>query len=232
METIGPEIWPPEKRVSFCYSDRGNGNGCHAKDGNPFGPFWDTFNIDFSGSERYGPLTFDVARKDIAKKWITKYPTDQWPVLAFVGAPASFPVSVENVNLHKYLVWSDNIQKQAKNFIKSKLPRGGFIGIHLRNGIDWVRACEHVKQSPNLFSAPQCLGYRNEHGVVTQEICYPSSKTIVKHLQRQLRLMKDVKSIFVASDSNHMLEELRKALKGFEVSLWSARKYGICFPLS
>lgn len=217
MDTIGPEIWPPEKRISFCYTDRGNGNGCNAKDGNPFGPFWDTFSIDFVGSEKYGPLQFDVHRRDTTKKWQTKYPADEWPVMAFVGAPASFPVQIENRPLHRYLEWTDNVAKPAKEFIKNQLPKGGFIGIHLRNGIDWVRACEHVPKSPLLFAAAQCLGYRNEHGTATQEMCYPSSATIVKHLRRLLRQMKDVKSIFVASDSNHMQTELEKALKGFQV---------------
>lgn len=217
METIGPEIWPPEKRIAFCYTDRGNGNGCHAKEGNPFGPFWDTFNIDFVGSERYSPLQFDIYRGDTSKKWQKKYPPSDWPVLAFVGAPASFPVQIENLELHRYLAWSDNIATAAKEFIKNKLPRGSFIGIHLRNGIDWVRACEHVPKSPNLFAAPQCLGYRNEHGVATQEMCYPSTKTIVKQLKRLLRQMKDVVALFVASDSNHMQTELSQALKGFEV---------------
>lgn len=60
-------------------------------------------------------------------------------MLAFTGAPASFPVQLENRDLHKYLKWSESIQKQARFFIQNKLPKGAFLGIHLRNGIDWVR---------------------------------------------------------------------------------------------
>lgn len=59
-------------------------------------------------------------------------------VLAFTGAPASFPVQLENRDLHRYLVWSKSIQDQAKNFIRTVLPKGSFVGIHLRNGVDWV----------------------------------------------------------------------------------------------
>jgi peptide-O-fucosyltransferase len=60
-------------------------------------------------------------------------------VLAFTGAPASFPVQEENLELHRYLVWSDTIKDQAIEFIRNVLPVGPFIGIHLRNGVDWVR---------------------------------------------------------------------------------------------
>ncbi|KAL0273813.1 UNVERIFIED_CONTAM: hypothetical protein PYX00_006398 [Menopon gallinae] len=219
METTGPEIWPPEKRISFCYMNRGDSEGCNAKEGNPFGPFWDTFNIDFVGSEKYGPLNYDVHHADMGRKWNEKYPADKWPVLAFVGAPATFPVQIENRDLHKYLEWNDDIAGKAKTFIKTVLPVGGFIGIHLRNGIDWVRACEHIQHSPNLFSAPQCLGYRNEFGVATMDMCLPSSKVIVKQLKRTLRNMKDVASIFVASDSNHMIPELKEELRRFEIEV-------------
>lgn len=44
----------------------------------------------------------------------------------------------ENVGLHKYLVWSQRIVDRAVNFIRNVLPIGAFIGIHLRNGVDWV----------------------------------------------------------------------------------------------
>lgn len=61
-----------------------------------------------------------------------------FPVIAFTGAPGSFPVQDENRVLQKYLVWTEKIANQAKTFIKNKLPAGAYIGIHLRNGIDWV----------------------------------------------------------------------------------------------
>ncbi|KAK6622860.1 hypothetical protein RUM43_008707 [Polyplax serrata] len=219
MATIGPEIWPKEKRISFCYTNRGDSDGCNAKEGNPFGPFWDTFDIDFVGSEKYGPLQFDVYHGNMAEKWGQKYPPDKWPVLAFVGAPASFPVQNENRKLHKYLVWTDAIKQKATNFIKKQLPVGSFVGIHLRNGIDWVRACEHVQHSPNLFAAPQCLGYQNEHGSATTDMCMPSAKTITKQIKRVLKTVKDPASVFVASDNNYMLKELTETLKRFEVKV-------------
>lgn len=111
---------------------------CNPKEGNPFGPFWDTYNIDFVDSEFYGPLHYDVHHTDVADQWKKKYPVVSWPVLAFTGAPATFPVQLENKNLQKCLQWSDSISNKAKTFIKEKLPPGAFIGIHLRNGIDWV----------------------------------------------------------------------------------------------
>lgn len=60
-------------------------NSCKAKEGNPFGPFWDTFNIDFVGSEFYGPLHYDTYHQEMAKQWHDKYPADSWPILAFTG---------------------------------------------------------------------------------------------------------------------------------------------------
>ena len=74
----------------------------------------------------------------MAYLWRSKYPSAKWPVLAFTGAPASFPVQLENKKLQKYLQWNDEMVGKAKSFIKEKLPPGAFIGIHLRNGIDWV----------------------------------------------------------------------------------------------
>lgn len=92
MRELAPTLWPPEKRISFCYMERGGGGGdigglkgCNAKYGNPFGPFWDTFNVDFVGSEFYTPLLYDIHHSNVAEKWNTKYPGDKWPVLAFTG---------------------------------------------------------------------------------------------------------------------------------------------------
>ncbi|XP_025833903.1 GDP-fucose protein O-fucosyltransferase 1-like [Agrilus planipennis] len=228
MHHIAPTEWPPEKRISFCYTSRGEGESCNAKEGNPFGPFWDTFSIDFVASEFYSPLHYDVHHHDMAKQWNERYPSREWPVLAFTGAPASFPVQFDNLFLQKYLIWSESILDKANHFIKNVLPEGAFIGIHLRNGIDWVRACEHIPQSPNLFSAPQCLGYKNEKGKATMEMCLPTKETIIRQLKRVIKKFNNVennkdnpiRSVFVASDNNHMIDELNDALKRMEIKVF------------
>uniref|UniRef100_A0A2A4K4F0 GDP-fucose protein O-fucosyltransferase 1 n=2 Tax=Heliothis virescens TaxID=7102 RepID=A0A2A4K4F0_HELVI len=219
MKEMAPVIWPVTKRISFCYTQRmgEQENSCNAKSGNPFGPFWDTFDIEFSYSEFYGPLNYDVHNKAMVEKWKQKYPPNHWPVLAFTGAPASFPVQKENVHLQKYLSWSDDISNKSRQFIKKNMGGGGFLGLHLRNGQDWVKACQHVHDSTMLFAAPQCVGYKNERGPLTISMCLPQPDDIIKQVKRALKKRENIKYIFVASDSNHMINDFNKGLQHAEV---------------
>ncbi|XP_054721063.1 GDP-fucose protein O-fucosyltransferase 1-like [Uloborus diversus] len=219
MQNIAPTIWPQGKRKVFCYSSRGDGNDCNAKDGNPFGPFWDTFDVDFDESVFYNPLHYDVHYHDTSKRWNKRFPPEEYPVLAFTGAPAPFPVQEENRKLQEYLIWSDLVLKKAKDFIKSMEPKGPFVGIHLRNGMDWVRACEHIEHSPLLFAAPQCLGYKNEFGKATRELCFPTKDTVLKQLRRVVKALR-ARSVFVASDSDHMIYDIEKSLKDLKVKAY------------
>lgn len=230
METIADSVWPVNMRRSFCYMERKSLRGstkkdCHAKEGNPFGPFWDEFNIDFVGSEFFSPLHYDAWHTPgLIEKWQSKYSADEWPVLAFTGAPASFPVQKENIALQKYLIWTEEMQTKAMDWVKSTLPKGAYLGIHLRNGVDWKRACEHIHDSPNLFSAAQCVGYRNEKGDATSDMCFPSKELIIKQIKREIKTHhakhpnNGIKSIFVASDNNFMINELNDALKKLKIS--------------
>lgn len=232
MTNLAAMVWPPEKRISFCYMERQKLDGtssrsCNAKEGNPFYSFWETFKIDFIDSEFFGPkLSYDVIHRSMEKQWNQKYKPDEWKVLAFTGAPATFPVQPEFIHLQKYLQWSELIDKQANSFIAKILPKGAFIGIHLRNGIDWIRACDHVKDAKNLFASPQCLGYHNEKGELTMEICMPSQELIGRKIKRLIKKVKEqqkqneVKSIFVASDNNHMIEYLNEFLKRMNVKVF------------
>ncbi|XP_023955249.1 GDP-fucose protein O-fucosyltransferase 1 isoform X2 [Bicyclus anynana] len=221
MDTVALVIWPPQERISFCYTQRVGeiDNSCNAKSGNPFGPFWDTFNIDFVKSIFYGPLNYDAHNSKMMESWTKTYPPKQWPVLAFTGAPASFPVQFENVHLQKYLIWSDDILSKSRSFIKNNMSGGGFLGIHLRNGPDWVKACQHIPDSPKLFSAPQCVGYKNEKGKLTSSMCLPQKSEIIKQIKRALKKFKDIKYVFVASDSNHMIEDLKTSVKNMELTI-------------
>lgn len=225
MQHLAYDVWPEDSRRSFCYMERKSLTGsmtkdCHAKEGNPFGPFWDEFQINFAGSEFFAPLNYDVFHSpNMIHKWQQKYPAESWPVLAFTGAPAAFPVQKKNLELQKYLVWTAEWQEKAKNWVRANMPKGAYIGIHMRNGVDWARACEHIKESPSLFSAAQCVGYRNERGTATTEMCMPPKELIIKQLKRQIKLhngkhpSNNIKAIFVASDSNHMIADITEALK-------------------
>lgn len=76
--------------------------------------------------------------------------------------------------------WSDDIESKSKLFIKKNMSGGGFIGIHLRNGQDWVKACQHIGDTVMLFAAPQCVGYKNERGPLTSSMCLPQPADIIK----------------------------------------------------
>jgi peptide-O-fucosyltransferase len=67
-----------------------------------------------------------------------RFPASSYPVLALKGAPARYPVTENNRHIQRYLKWSPNLLEQADKLINQSLPKGPFIGIHLRNGLDWV----------------------------------------------------------------------------------------------
>ena len=86
-------------------------------------------------------------------------------------------------------------------------PGAKYIGLHLRyvpalnsrfqiypddvvrNGLDWVRACDHVTRPgvTALFSSPQCLGYRGERGQLGAELCMPGTDTVISQLGEAIR---------------------------------------------
>ena len=61
-------------------------------------------------------------------------------MLAMRGAPAGFPILAQHRHLQRYLVFSDKIEDEANKYISENFPNEKFIGIHLRNGPDWVNA--------------------------------------------------------------------------------------------
>jgi len=225
MGRLSDKVWPVGKRTAFCYSSRHGPekDSCNAKDGSPFGPFWSAFDVEFDASERYSPLNYDIYHGTAIADWARKYPPSEWPVIAFTGAPASFPVQTDNVRLHKYLEWSDEYAKKGKSWVNMHF-KGPYVGIHLRNGVDWSKACEHISSSPNLFSAAQCLGYRNEFGKATNEMCFPGKDLILKHVRRAVKEVK-AKAVYVASDNDHMVEFLSKAFKKAGVKIYKQLDY-------
>jgi hypothetical protein len=71
-----------------------------------------------------------------------------------------------------------------------------------------------VSESGNthLFASAQCLGYGFEYGYVTEQLCFPSHKTVIQQLKRAVEKTK-VKMVFVATDNDPMLSDIGKAFK-------------------
>ena len=52
----------------FCYTYRQD-SSCMMKEGNPFGPFWDNFKVDFDSYVEYGAgLNYEASSQN-ARKW-------------------------------------------------------------------------------------------------------------------------------------------------------------------
>ncbi|GFO49557.1 GDP-fucose protein o-fucosyltransferase 1 [Plakobranchus ocellatus] len=214
MKELAAEEWPVGQRKVFCYGDRHGADkgGCNAKEGNPFGPFWDWFKIDFDESVVFGPLYYDTHNHAAMHQWKIQYRPEEYPVLAFVGPPAPFPVSVYNEKLQRYVQWSNKYNNMTEEFIAENIGEDRpFIALHMRNGVDFERACEHVKESPNMFAAKQCIGERGQYGRTTYEMCFPSTDTVVKQVKEEVERL-GAKSVFIATDSNDLIPDFEKAM--------------------
>ena len=110
-------------------------------------------------------------------------------MLALTGAPASFPVSEAHLGLQSSLEWTDLWRQRGESWLRTNLGRAvPFLGLHLRNGLDWNKACEHTEAArANLFSSAQCLGYSNQHGRLSRDLCLPSPEIISQQLEQVLR---------------------------------------------
>ena len=60
------------------------------KEGNPFGPFWDNFKIDFESYQEYGPLSYNTHMLGVRDSWEKRVTT------SFVCLNDFFPVFTGN----------------------------------------------------------------------------------------------------------------------------------------
>ncbi|XP_074635674.1 GDP-fucose protein O-fucosyltransferase 1-like [Acropora palmata] len=217
MKHLAPSHWPQGKRRGYCWLPPGSTAKCVMKEGNPFKPFWDELEVDFDKKIVYhlGTHAQDPYERD---KWQMEFPPSGHPVLAFRGAPASFPVEEHNRQIHAFLKWSDKITKEVDEYIRNTLPTGPFVGIHLRNGIDWRNACELAEGIPQYMASPQCLGY-SRYRTVTRDLCFPPREDILNRTEQAAR-KHGAKGVFVATDNDPMLEELKLRLTRINVQVF------------
>ncbi|CAH8841619.1 unnamed protein product [Trichobilharzia szidati] len=211
MINLAPVVWPTDRRKVICWQPRSGPlvNDCNAKNGNPFKAFWDRFNVNFTGSTFYSPLSVESSKE----QWDNLFPKEMYPVLAFVGPISAFPVNPKNRLYHRYLEWSDRINTLINQYIDQSLIKP-IVGVHLRNGIDFLNACSYLKHTPKaLFSSGQCHGDMNEFPPykVTDSMCTPSKEIILQTILYAVGLIK-ARSVYIATDNNPMLSIIRQHL--------------------
>ena len=120
-------------RDSTATGSSGDHNGEPSCDlsGNPRGTYWRRLGVEF--------LKSDV---------VSSLDAHDEPV-ALTGAITSFPAP-ESVNyVHQYLHFAPNILQIADE-IRNRMG-GSFLGIHLRIGTDFTKACDILDRNDNLM---------------------------------------------------------------------------------
>ncbi|PIK56752.1 protein O-fucosyltransferase 1 [Apostichopus japonicus] len=221
MKHFGDTKWPVGERRGYCWLPQNSPNECQMKNGNPFGPFWDGFHIDFDEYIKFGITNqADITNADrmvwLKSEWDQKYPASEHPVIAFRGAPATFPMAAGNRQIQKYFKWNQQLFAKAEDEM-ARLFRGDkkFVGIHLRTGQDWISTCKHAVDSPSFMASSQCLS-RGEK--VFQEMCYPTVEDVVKQTTKAVQKYA-VGHLYIATDKLSYLQELSEALEPLQVKV-------------
>lgn len=210
VEKLKDDIWPRGQQTFFCHSRRNSNksSSCDALNGEPFNTFWTSFSINEDNANYYSPLTTASYH---SKSWQEKYPSDRWPVIAFVGAPSPFPTHRESIHIQKFLRFSHKVAEQARIFQQQRqFFNQPYVAIHLRHGNDWEKACDLLKNKggmTQLFSSTQCTGYENRVTPLDYNICMPSPDEIVQSLKNVLltrEMAEKISTVYVATDRDDL----------------------------
>ncbi|XP_077991696.1 GDP-fucose protein O-fucosyltransferase 1-like [Glandiceps talaboti] len=220
IKHLAPSHWPVGKRHGYCWLPSNSKDTCKMKEGNPFGPFWDSFNVDFDDYVIYHMSSYidgDVNgySKHLTQEWMSQFPPSTHPVFAFKGAPAMFPVQQNNRQLHKCIKWSDSMMTEIQTHIKQLFDGESYVAIHLRNGIDWERACGLAEGRQTLMASPQCL----EPGqLLSTEMCFPPTLRVLETTKAVVMAI-NAKHVYIATDHDPLEEELRDFLQPIGVKV-------------
>ena len=73
MAHLAPANWPPGNRTAYCVQPfPKDGKDCSMKEGNPFGMFWNHYNVDFDEHE-FTRLSYDVDVSVVYSTWKERY---------------------------------------------------------------------------------------------------------------------------------------------------------------
>lgn len=208
MAQVAPELWTHGKRKFYCYTPRPDDDSCAPTKGQPFEKFWTSYQVSWHPSIFYKPLKITAAQAD---QWSLAYPIKEHPVLAFVGAPSSFPTDENSIKIQKFVHLSSKINSETMKFKREyDFLTKPYVSIHIRHGPDWMAACEHLKTNEisQLFSSRQCKEYNitgqsSESGILKYETCLPTFERLAQTLEQTIRYHRksiSIKIVHIATD--------------------------------
>jgi len=222
MKFLAPKYWPVGKRIGYCWLPPRSKAECKMKNGFPFKTFWDEVGVDFDGYMVYH-LGSNPEDEYVKQEWMKRFPPSDHPVLAFRGAPATYPIQPQHIQLQRLLQWSDSIESIATKYINENLQPGKYVGIHLRNEDAWIQGCDHINGASSFMESPQCLGYsKYRKGMpdhkVSRDLCAPPKDIILKTV-KEIVVKIDAQFLFIATDNNPMLDDFEKNLQLLNVTI-------------
>jgi peptide-O-fucosyltransferase len=190
-------------RTAFCWAKNSSahyGESCDMRRGQPSTGFWDHYGIQFDESVFYDGS-------------FASYPSERYPVIMLGGAPGNFPVEARDRELQKYVVFRDDILEEAAAVLRDVSKP--VLSVHMRNSMDWKKACKHAVNRASWMESPQCLDGTNQ--LVTEEMCFPSFNDTLKRI-RDVVQQTGARSVYVGADANPWVDELRRELaQGVEI---------------
>uniref|UniRef100_A0A914V590 GDP-fucose protein O-fucosyltransferase 1 n=1 Tax=Plectus sambesii TaxID=2011161 RepID=A0A914V590_9BILA len=205
MAHLAETVWPQEKRFGFCYQMYNQPIACEVKDGNPFKNFWDELNVDFS------KIVGHSLNYQEPQTWIDTYDPENYPVIALKGAPASFPMRSEHIPLQQFLHFSEGIQEEATDILMRHFgsTETDYVAVHLRNGIDWQRACEHVSESGP--AQPFMASYQCLPSPLKRSMCLPSMEQVLE-LTKTIMRQENAHKLLIATDQYSYVDHFKEIL--------------------
>lgn len=198
-------VWPENKRFGIVFNHENIlSRDCGYKDGNPMEIFWNTYNVSFTKC-----LVNYNGIRDISS-------FDKHKVVAYSGQLGEYPSDKQARDLVvPHLEFNEKLLIEASKYIEYHFYNEPFIGVHIRNGKDWIKACNFMSDSSKFMASYQCFLDENKDPL-SKEICVPSVDQIIEQMNHALDFF-NIKSLFISTDDLKLTKQLKLHKKHLKV---------------
>ncbi|XP_072170501.1 GDP-fucose protein O-fucosyltransferase 1-like [Diadema setosum] len=215
IQELEPSHWPEEERRGYCRIPAAVSDFlCDTTNGIPFRSFWDRSGINFAEEIKFdlssaADITDELGMQRVKKDFNSRFPASEHPVLAFKEAPAKFPIDPNNRIIQDYIKWNPTLFAQAQSNMDDMFEGAPYVGIHLRNGDEWEKGCDHEGATKLIAAFRECHEPGDER--LTRTMCFPPKDVILEQTREAIEKL-GAKHLFIATDRLSYQKELEEFL--------------------